>query len=919
MEGLAETAPLIGRSGLVRDIVRCLRDDARSGALIVGSAGTGKTAVSKAVIRELRPRGKVIRLTASRALAAVPFGALAPYLAELPDHELDSYAAVLAAMTDSLRSEVGRPLFVIDDAHSLDRGTIQLLARAVATGAAGILATSRPGPMIPEEFLALWDDGILSKFDLSPLTRTGVHQLCEQLLRADVSPWASAVFYEVTEGNPLMLMSLIEHARASGALGLRKDVWFLLANPELAEVPVADVVDQQLRLMTPEERTAATIVALAGPLSLGQILQFSSPKTVDALETAGIISVSTGHDRIVRSASALMGEIIRRRVPAGQSAALRTSLLELPSAHAVRPDAFLNQVRWSMDCGADVPAAQLIQAASVANADLDPITATETAGAVRDERFLPAARIQLAYASFVLNRREEAASHLLAALPLAYGRLSYHAAALAARLPASTKLDQAVLAGTKFPAAQAGAPDSGAAAPADSPDPPQDEPYWTQSPAVALAAEVLNGGRDGRFPDLEAALQDLIAAADSNPEIGLPAASLLAELLTSRGRLPEGLRLDREAWNGLASAGLAVPLAHEDMLLRHGLNLIRAGEWEELAEDVDHYATDHPGRLLHSGGMLHVLQGFSRLSQGRIPESLAELQLGVQELTISDPLDVLPFARTVAAYAAALLGRPDEAREHTRAYRSAGEGEPKSLRLLAEAYCRSVELLTGLGRGKVQPGPREGATSDRTTREGTTKGGPRGLDELADAARRQGLRSVETDIRRLLLRSGDTGSAQALALSSSAVDGPEARLLEAFALAVSASDAAGLIGISDQAQAAGHMLLALEAAQQAEWCLERNPDRWKLSAVQRRVHHRMVEAGMSANMDVVRTEYGTELTAREAQILELVAGGATNADIAAELCVSQRTVEGHLYRIFAKLGVTRRTELLDSERDTPDS
>ncbi|MCU1510553.1 MAG: ATPase protein, partial [Arthrobacter sp.] len=48
MEGLAESAPLIGRTGLVKDVARSLLDDSRSGALIVGAAGTGKTAVFKA-------------------------------------------------------------------------------------------------------------------------------------------------------------------------------------------------------------------------------------------------------------------------------------------------------------------------------------------------------------------------------------------------------------------------------------------------------------------------------------------------------------------------------------------------------------------------------------------------------------------------------------------------------------------------------------------------------------------------------------------------------------------------------------------------------------------------------------------------------------------------------------------------------
>ena len=117
----------------------------------------------------------------------------------------------------------------------------------------------------------------------------------------------------------------------------RHGVWFLLANPDMAEIPAADVVDRQLRSMTPEEKTAATIIALAGPLSLAQILRISGPKAVDALDTAGIIAVSAGHDRLVRPASPIVGEIIRHRVPAGRSSALRSSVLSFPSEQAAVP------------------------------------------------------------------------------------------------------------------------------------------------------------------------------------------------------------------------------------------------------------------------------------------------------------------------------------------------------------------------------------------------------------------------------------------------------------------------------------------------------------------------------------------------------------------------------------------------------
>ena len=56
----------------------------------------------------------------------------------------------------------------------------------------------------------------------------------------------------------------------------------------------------------------------------------------------------------------------------------------------------------------------------------------------------------------------------------------------------------------------------------------------------------------------------------------------------------------------------------------------------------------------------------------------------------------------------------------------------------------------------------------------------------------------------------------------------------------------------------------------------------------------------------VRTE-SHGLTARELEVLRLVAAGRTNRQIAAELVVSEHTVARHLQNIFGKLGVSSRT------------
>lgn len=51
------------------------------------------------------------------------------------------------------------------------------------------------------------------------------------------------------------------------------------------------------------------------------------------------------------------------------------------------------------------------------------------------------------------------------------------------------------------------------------------------------------------------------------------------------------------------------------------------------------------------------------------------------------------------------------------------------------------------------------------------------------------------------------------------------------------------------------------------------------------------------------------LTKREQQVAELVAKGLSNKDIAAQLVIAQRTAEGHVEHILAKLGLTKRTQL----------
>jgi DNA-binding NarL/FixJ family response regulator len=84
---------------------------------------------------------------------------------------------------------------------------------------------------------------------------------------------------------------------------------------------------------------------------------------------------------------------------------------------------------------------------------------------------------------------------------------------------------------------------------------------------------------------------------------------------------------------------------------------------------------------------------------------------------------------------------------------------------------------------------------------------------------------------------------------------------------------------------------------------------------------RAAAAGESALAPVIATRLlnrmrapQVSLSAREMEVLDLVARGKSNTEVAADLFVSETTVKSHLAHIFSKLNVTSRTAAVSAAR-----
>jgi two-component system, NarL family, response regulator LiaR len=76
------------------------------------------------------------------------------------------------------------------------------------------------------------------------------------------------------------------------------------------------------------------------------------------------------------------------------------------------------------------------------------------------------------------------------------------------------------------------------------------------------------------------------------------------------------------------------------------------------------------------------------------------------------------------------------------------------------------------------------------------------------------------------------------------------------------------------------------------------------------IARKVIQRAIVGSAKVKDTKSDIELSDREKEVLKLAAQGKTNKDIADALCISIRTVQGHINSIFHKLGVGSRTEAI---------
>ena len=922
--------------------------------LLCGDPGLGKTRLAEEILTRSADSATTLVSRARPLGAAASFGlwaeALEQHLRELPLEEvaqlcggllddlaslLRSVAVVRAAAPDrepprirlleSLATLLGnlarqRPLvLLLDDVHQADASSWEMLdylARHFVQIPVLVLATARPGeladqPLATRVLLDLGQQDALRRVDVLPLDEATIAELAEDILGRVVAPDVLEWVTERSRGNPLFASGLLRAMRdeggtpraglrllpedlsdrvrarvglldedaqhilelltvASGRVELRELVRF--SGRELDElVPILRHLTHRTRLVNEDQRGNTVTYEVAHPLiaetiyeQLGAAARFSLHRQVGrALLVSGRLAEAALHfarcaDRGDDEAIEVLLEALRQ---AEERGAYREALKILGGLVEILPS---GDGRWL--AVADALGAAEWVADHRADADTRPaVSAMREIDALMDDRTEPVKRAVVksrltSFLSWGTVELTEAAQAAQAAIDL------YRAA----DRPAEARLAALELAyarglGGDLPALEEGARRVFADAEAA-----RDERAALQALGVLGTATFYQG----KFTEAEGALRRSIAMARdaAKPYRVVWGLMSLGWSLGFEGRFDEALVAFGDA--------KSVPAWRDSNVL-------------ELESHVRWVNGDFAGAL-------HCAQEAIVLNPGglspRRAHGLCVAALSATELDqVADAHRYVAMARRIYGdkrwffvsdfshqAAGVLAWREDRRSEAIAALRTSAAGL-----LSIGALAFAAPVLVDLAEAAADAGEPKVAEESATH-----------LAEIAETTERDRYRALATIGGAWSALAADRPTeAEALAreatelLSGTASGYLRARALVPLGYAVEASGHAGPGAVDILTEAA-----ALFDASGAHWRRER-----VLAALRSRG-----TAGRRA-ADTVLGAGG--LTSREWEVARLAAERLTAQEIGERLFISRRTVETHLARVYAKLGVTSKSEL----------
>jgi DNA-binding CsgD family transcriptional regulator len=782
----------------------------------------------------------------------------------------DEPAIMLAAAHNTLGQDKNL-VVVVDDAQLLDPLSATLVNQLAAGRSARLIVTIRSGEPVLDAVTALLKERLLLTVHVDPFTREQTGLLAGAVLGGPVESRLIDELFERSAGNLLLLRGFLTAGRESGALVRTEDGW-QLRGPLHADRELYDLLEFQLRSLAPEELEVVEVLATAELLGWEILREICDADAMASLERRGLIQlVADGSHTLAQLNHPMLGEAATRHAGVVRSRQLNGILAQALQKHEragrrsqlsdLRGRIRLAQFMMRSDLEPDLDV--VIEAAADALAMSNVALSEELARFAVDRGGGLRAALVLAEAVSWQGRGEEADSVLVDAEPgggdewliARWGCL--RAANLVwgcGDVEAATRVLTEV---KKHVASEAGI-------------------------HLINALEVSIGFFCG---DVETTIELGPSVCESGllPIATVWAAVATCGALVAVGRFSEVRRI---ADVGLRAAALckagsqrfAIGVAEVMVATAAGDDCAAERVWKRYAA----LATGLPTAEAMAGAMLGLVQ----LTRGELPSACAAFTNSVAVFAQGFPS---PWLVLVAAL-------------HTQAEGVRGDSAA------AAAALRRAEKAYGPHVAVFLPELELARAWERASAGDTTAAQTHAV-QAAQIARAGGMHAAEMRARHAAVCFGDRSQAGRLEKLASILGTALAEAVTDHARGLAQHDGDLLDAAAHRFADLGALAFAADASAHAAGEHARRGERRKEFESSTWAHALASQCGLRTPA-LEAAARPLPFSGRERQIVTLVAAGLSNRQIADRLVISVRTVEGHLYRLFTKLGINNRDQLI---------
>lgn len=828
--------------------VRTLLDDPFADRILIyGDPGSGRRSMITAVLQDYD--GPTLKVVCSRALMDVPLSTLAPLLdsGTTASDELDAFRRVKAVLSSRNVNGIPekKPLLVLFDAEFLDPSSAFVLGQLVDAKLLRLLIVST---LRAEQNESLRDTNALHylhEVENAPLDLAGIAQLCRLAYGVPLTSAGTLAIYGQCFGNLSLTWTYLQTARRQKLL-FQKAGQYHLRWHELAFEPEQALVVQEVHQQLPaESRAVLETLAFVDQLSSRDFAKISSNQR-SASNWTSLVRQTGGFLRL----SPYYATGLRGSLPMARRDEVCATLKRV-SATGETEYGYSGCIP-SLDNS--ISASARLREARAANDSMRPYVALRVIYEGGEENRTFEEHMEAIRAFLILFQPQKACA--------AFSRLkldgltdinSANAKILSATIDWTLKRS-----GGSWPGKQ----------------------QWDSRLSQALAHQ--SSG------DILVSTQRSIAKLSSSEwsdKVWIRHLQTLDDWW-EKGQIA---RLSGSEAPKTGRTLVPVMVYQLASLVKRVQALTLFGELDRARQLVTSYRLDEPATCLHSSGTVEFLHGFIACARGEYLLAGNLYAAAAVQLSVHDPESLLEYCYDQMEYIHELL-RPSSISD-LAVDRSDVESTvtPVNMEPGVRYLAKVIQNDTGLAMLNEIVAP-DGAT------DGATVSKPIVLQCILYYL---GLELYEKDfqvLHELWLRLVPEPGAGTAAI------------IPSFMKARLASDMQRMEECIHLLEHSGNIPLAIDAVAQVihlQASMGDVPDGTMLLRL-----HRLIDQQDASPRGIVGNviqKFG--LTPRERLIVELIRGGASNSQIAGELTLSQRTVEGHVYRIFQKLSLGKRSEL----------